>query len=145
MHYLQNAFNSFGPRDAAGAAIRFILEIIFEENLFDELLCTLTDKSRYGGFGGDPGWELARKNSNIPADSPAYKDWPQNAEFRAIVDDTNAKTYLTRAELYKYINHIMKVFVEHDPEHKKLVQPLMDFIESGEITSEAGMEACKNM
>jgi hypothetical protein len=93
--YLNDAFGGFNPLKDQDAALKFCLNALLMENRIEDINFLLPDFSEVGGFEGEPGWIVERRNT---CEIYGYENWPTFARFRAFVDPNSFE--LTYPEFY---------------------------------------------
>ena len=117
------------PGDDRGASLETVeamtyclWEIIRDRrlNLLDDLL-----SRNNWGFGGDPGWELERRDPQSEASSGSGTAWPAHTEFHASLDPgagpdfKHPECFMTRME---FADFALTMFANHfDDVHGKTV------------------------
>lgn len=139
---------TFGKLDLSDSerVVKYVMyQVVFYGYFNDfEYLYQVLANGCYGGVGGDPGWSFDRRPSaeewncrhNKLNDEPL--DWPDEADFLAEVEledvfwfKTNrSKYYLTRKEVYRYLDKLFTIYFELYSDRSKSiwVEKILDLI-----------------
>ena len=118
MDYFRDAFGGFFPQSDEHAAAKFALELLAADDRIDDLVELLTEGDPVGALGGEPCWELERRDDGNTA--IGYADWPRGAKYRAWVDpDAYDLAYPVRfygkAEFHQLVRAILDAYLARNP------------------------------
>jgi len=112
---LQDVYGVFDPQHDAAAAIKFAVIVMLMDRRLRDLSQLLTDGHEVATIGGEPGWEIERRDENV-ADASYYADWPRDARFRVRIDPEEyslayPEMFLDKPSFYNYIKKALNVYV----------------------------------
>jgi hypothetical protein len=113
--YLREAFGSFDAEKDKDAALKFALYIMVLDDRIDRLLNLMAPKIRAASIGGDPGWEIERREIT---DLEGYEDWPEGATVHASVDPRGYELahpdfYCDHLTFFEYAQRILLAYIKH--------------------------------
>ncbi len=118
MDYFRDAFGGFHPQSDEHAAAKFALEALAADDRIDDLVELLTEGDPVGALGGEPSWELERRDEGNTA--IGYADWPRGAKYRAWVDPDAyelawPERFYGKAEFHQLVRAIIDAYLARNP------------------------------
>jgi len=113
--YLREAFGGFDAENDKDAALKFALYILAVDDRIDRLLNLMAPKVRAASIGGDPGWEIERRELT---DLEGYEEWPEGATVHASVDPRGFELghpdfYCDHPTFFEYAQKIVLAYIKH--------------------------------
>lgn len=120
MDYLGDAFGGFAPQSDEHAAAKFALNELAMDDRIGDLVELLTERDPVGVLGGEPAWELERRDDGNTA--IGYARWPRGAKYRASVDPDVydlawPERFYGKAEFHQLVRAIIDAYLARNP-HK---------------------------
>jgi hypothetical protein len=124
MDYLRDAFGGFFPDSDEHAAAKFALDVLAADDRVADLVDLLTEGDPVGIVGGEPNWELERRDDGDTA--IGYVDWPRGAKYRAWVDPDAyplewPERFYGKAEFHELVRALIDAYLAHNPHQAKQV------------------------
>jgi len=124
MDYFRDAFGGFFPQSDEHAAAKFALELLAADDRIDDLVELLTEGDPVGALGGEPCWELERRDDDNTA--IGYADWPRGAKYRAWVDPeaydlAYPERFYSKAEFHRLVRAIIDAYLARNPHQVGIV------------------------
>jgi len=124
MDYFGEAFGGFFPDSDEHAAAKFALDVLAADDRIDDLVDLLTEGDPVGVVGGEPNWELERRDDGDTA--IGYAHWPSGAKYRAWVDPDAyplewPEWFFARAEFHQLVRAIINVYLVRNPHQAQTV------------------------
>jgi len=122
--YAPDAFGGFFPQSDEHAAAKFALNELAMDDRIDDLVELLTEGDPVGALGGEPCWELDRRDDGNMA--IGYADWPRGAKYRAWVDPeaydlAYPEHFYSKAEFHQLVRAIIDVYLARNPHQARTV------------------------
>ena len=124
MDYFRDAFGGFCPQSDEHAAAKFALELLAADDRMNDLVELLTEGDPVGALGGEPCWQLDRRDDgNMASD---YADWPRGAKYRAWVDPeaydlAYPERFYSKAEFHQLVRAIIDAYLARNPQQVRTV------------------------
>ena len=111
----------FAPQEDWDAAVNFTLNVVLSDRRTEHLANTVTTGHPMGGMGGDPGWDIERRDPLPSGDLPEYPGWPPGARFLVSVDPgcyelAHPDCYLDAPTFFTYVRNALARYVAKHPE-----------------------------
>ena len=124
MDYFRDAFGGFFPDSDEHSAAKFALDVLAADDRIDDLVDLLTEGDPVGAVGGEPNWELERRDDGDTA--IGYADWPRGAKYRAWVDPDAyplawPERFYGRGEFHQLVRAIIDVYLARNPHQARTV------------------------
>jgi len=124
MDYFRDAFGGFFPQSDEHAAAKFALELLAAEDRIEDLVELLTEDDPVGALGGEPCWELERRDDSNT--SIGYIHWPRGAKYRAWVDPeayhlAYPERFYSKAEFHQLVRAIIDAYLARNPQRAQTV------------------------
>lgn len=124
MDYFRDAFGGFFPQSDEHAAAKFALESLAADDRIEDLVELLTEDDPVGALGGEPNWELERRDDGNTA--IGYAHWPRGAKYRAWVDPEAydlafPERFYGKAEFHQLVRAIIAAYLARNPEQAEQV------------------------
>jgi len=124
MDYFRDAFGGFFPDSDEHAAAKFALDVLAADDRMDDLVDLLTEGDPVGAVGGEPNWELERRDDGDTA--IGYANWPRDAKYRAWVDPDAyplewPERFYSRVEFHQLVRAIIDVYLARNPHQARTV------------------------
>ena len=135
MSIYQEAFGPYAPHTDPDAAVKFCLQALALDNRLAALADVLKEGSRVSGIGGEPGWELERRDDADRTED--FADWPTGARFRAFVDPGEFELgtpegFYTRAALLGFVEAIVHAYLACHPNQSSRLEPVIAILRGGD-------------
>jgi hypothetical protein len=118
MDYFRDAFGGFFPDSDEHAAAKFALDLLAADDRIGDLVDLLTEGDPLGVLGGEPNWELERRDDGDTA--IGYAAWPRGAKYRAWVDPDAyplewPESFYSKAEFHQLVRAIIDAYLARNP------------------------------
>ena len=122
--YFGDAFGGFFPDSDEHSAAKFALNVLAMDDRIKSLVALLTEGDPIGVVGGEPNWELERRDDGDMA--IGYADWPRGAKYRAWVDPDAyplewPQRFYGKAEFHKLVRAIIDAYLARNPHQAQTV------------------------
>lgn len=122
--YFGDAFGGFFPDSDEHAAAKFALNALAMDDRIDDLVELLTEGDPVGALGGEPGWQLDRRDAGNTA--IGYADWPRGAKYCAWVDPAAYPLewpgrFYDKAEFHQLVRAIIDAYLARNPQQAEQV------------------------
>jgi len=122
--YSHDAFGGFFPQSDEHAAAKFALNLLAMDDRIGSLVDLLTEGDPLGALGGEPNWELERRDDGDMA--IGYATWPRGAKYRAWVDPDAfdlawPERFYRKAEFHQLIRAIIDAYLARNPHQAQQV------------------------
>jgi len=122
--YTPDAFGGFFPQSDEHAAAKFALNELAMDDRIDDLVELLTEGDPVGALGGEPCWQLDRRDDGDTAID--YDTWPRGAKYRAWVDPeaydlAYPERYYSKVEFHQLVRAIIDAYLARNPRQAEQV------------------------
>lgn len=122
--YFRDAFGGFFPDSDKDAAAKFALNVLAMDDRIESLVKLLTEDDPVGTLGGEPNWELERRDDGNTA--VGYADWPRGAKYCAWVDPAAYPLewpgrFYGKAEFHQLVRAILDAYLARNPRQAQQV------------------------
>ena len=122
--YFHDAFGGFFPNSDEHAAAKFALNALAMDGRIEDLVQLLTEGDPVGALGGEPSWQLDRRDDDNTA--TGYANWPREAKYCTWVDPNAYRLewpwrFYGRAEFHHLVRALLDAYLARNPHEAEQV------------------------